>query len=351
MSSAKLIDGPYILGNTVRYLTEDGNVHDIPLDKHEPMTVYVPNPDRDQFELSLKSGIEAADTIFSMPDSLLAIADIEGNFDGLASFLMNNGVIDEFFNWTYGTGHFLINGDLVDRGAYPMAILWLMYKLEEQAKAAGGRVHINLGNHDIMNIQGWCDYAHPDYQQTVRAVTERFEPDQAFRLLHSRTTEIGKWLRSKNTVIKIGALLFVHGGLSHLLLPYKLSLPEINQIVRQNLDGDFYYRASEDNVVSQVMGRNGPIWYRTLAREENGRSMDSQEQLESVLNQYQVRKMIIGHTVVPDICTDYEQKLIKIDILHGKEKNTGKTKGILVQDGIVYKIDDLSNQTFLTSII
>ncbi|MBK8507033.1 MAG: metallophosphoesterase [Saprospiraceae bacterium] len=132
-----------------------------------------------------------------MPSRLLAISDIEGNFDGLVSFLQSNGVISADFDWTYGDCHLLINGDLVDRGAYPMAILWLIYKLEAQAEAVGGQVHVILGNHDLMNIQGWGDYAHEDFKNTLRAVTGMFEIDHAFRFLYSRNNEIGKWLRSK----------------------------------------------------------------------------------------------------------------------------------------------------------
>ncbi|MBK8500705.1 MAG: hypothetical protein IPL46_00040 [Saprospiraceae bacterium] len=73
-------------------------------------------------------------------------------------------------------------------------------------------------------------------------------------------------------------------------------------------------------MINMVMGKSGPIWYRNLAREHDGRPKDSQEQLESVLNYYAVDRMIIGHTVMPDICADYQGKLIKIDILHGQSK-------------------------------
>ncbi|MCB0688303.1 MAG: metallophosphoesterase [Saprospiraceae bacterium] len=344
MSSNILRDGPYILGNTIRYITDQGEIKDFPMDRNRPWTVHVPNKDQDQFEIHLKSQIIPEPEEFTMPDKLVAISDIEGNFNGLASFMIHNKIVDQEFNWIFNEGHFLINGDLVDRGPYPMAILWLMYKLESQAEDQGGRVHINLGNHDIMNIQGWRDYANPDYQKNVCAVTERLEGDQAFRFLHSNVSEIGKWLRSKNTVIKIGNLLFVHGGLSYQLLPYKLSLQDINKIVRKNIDQDFYFGSSNSELINTVMGRKGPIWYRTLAREHEGRPMDSQKQLESVLQYYDVEKMVIGHTVVPDICTDYHGKLVKIDVLHGQQKYTGETRGILVQDHQIFTIDDVGER-------
>lgn len=341
MSQEIYRDGPYILGNTVRYLLADGEISDRKLDRDTPLSVYVPNGDHDQFSLFLKSSIEPVPDIFDEPDRLIAISDIEGNFDGLISFLRNNHVIDANFDWNFGNGHFLINGDLVDRGAFPMAILWLIYKLEKQAEEAGGRVHVVLGNHDLMNIQGWFDYAHTDFQKAVRAVTGMPETDHAFRFLYSDRHEIGRWLRSKPAVLKIGNLLFVHAGLSHELLPFRLTIPVINQIVRQNLDRDFYFSSTRDPVINTVMGKKGPIWYRNLVREHDGLPKASQQQLDQVLDYYQADKMIIGHTVVPDISTDYLGKLIKLDILHGQTKNSGMTKGILVENKKIYKIDDL----------
>ena len=45
-------------------------------------------------------------------------------------------------------------GDQLDRGDDERAILALLYRLEQEAQAAGGAVHVLLGNHEIMNAQG-----------------------------------------------------------------------------------------------------------------------------------------------------------------------------------------------------
>ncbi len=42
--------------------------------------------------------------------------------------------------------------------------LWLIYSLEEKAKAAGGYVHFILGNHEIMNMQGDFRYVQDKYR-------------------------------------------------------------------------------------------------------------------------------------------------------------------------------------------
>ena len=43
-------------------------------------------------------------------------------------------------------------GDYLDRGGAVRAVLDLLIALEPQAKSAGGRVEVLLGNHEVMNM-------------------------------------------------------------------------------------------------------------------------------------------------------------------------------------------------------
>ncbi len=42
---------------------------------------------------------------FEMPNKLIAISDIEGNFEAFSSFLKANKVINDKYNWIFGNGH------------------------------------------------------------------------------------------------------------------------------------------------------------------------------------------------------------------------------------------------------
>ena len=44
---------------------------------------------------------------------------------------------------------------------------------------------------------------------------------------------------------------------------------------------------------------------------------------------------------------EFNGQLIGIDVKHGQEKNSGKTKGVLIENGIEYKIDDNGVKTKL----
>ncbi|MCY1242887.1 hypothetical protein D9M69_589680 [compost metagenome] len=73
----------------------------------------------------------------------------------------------------------------------------------------------------------------------------------------------------------------------------------------------------------------------------------SQEELEGVLRYYGGEKLVIGHSVVDEITADYEGRVFKIDVKHGTEKSSGKTLGLLVEQGKEYAVDDLGRKTKL----
>ena len=95
--------------------------------------------------------IETVDSI-SSPDKLIAISDIEGNFENGVKFFFMDGN-DTNYNWIFGNGHLVIAGDLVDRGKYVTQCLWLTYYLEREAEKSGGKVHYLLGNHEQIGFE------------------------------------------------------------------------------------------------------------------------------------------------------------------------------------------------------
>ena len=51
--------------------------------------------------------------------------------------------------------------------------------------------------------------------------------------------------------------------------------------------------------------------------------------------------------MVNQISTDYEGKVIRIDVSHGKKKFSGKTKGFLIENGSEFIVDDKGVKTRL----
>ncbi|MCX6834097.1 MAG: metallophosphoesterase, partial [candidate division Zixibacteria bacterium] len=94
---------------------------------------------------------------------ILAVSDIHGQLEAFVDFLQKAGVIDSGRHWAYSDGHLVVDGDIVDRGDGVTESLWLVYRLEQEARRAGGRVHFTLGNHEMMVLRGDNRYINEKY--------------------------------------------------------------------------------------------------------------------------------------------------------------------------------------------
>lgn len=341
------IDGPYIIDNNLYRITSDNKFESTIIRRRDSLFVKVDNDDNDKFSFQLKDSIKLENETYNLPDKIIVISDIEGNFDAFSSFLLNNKVIDNNYNWIFGNGQLLLNGDFVDRGKNVTQVLWLIYKLENQADKQGGKVHYILGNHEIMNFQGNANYNKKKYKRVAQLISKNDSITVATKFMYSDKTELGKWLRSKNVIEKIGNYLFVHAGISPEILKYSVSISDINRIARDNWDKNLYDEEENNKVENFITGKKGIYWYRGLAQDYKYYEKIKETELNKVLKYYQADKIIFGHTVVEDITKEFKGKTINIDVKHGEEKNSEKTKGLLIENGIEYKIDGKGTKTKL----
>jgi hypothetical protein len=105
---------------------------------------------------------------------LFAVGDVQSNYAPLLDLLAAAGfarVHDGFPVWTAGDATLLFLGDLLDGGPRPAEVLWLVIRLHEQAAAAGGRVALVQGNHELMLFDA---LAGPDPEELVLALSRWF---------------------------------------------------------------------------------------------------------------------------------------------------------------------------------
>lgn len=341
------IDGPYIVENQLYEVTKENKFQQRTINRKDALLVKVNNADNDQFTVTLSDSINFQPDNYQMPEKLIVMSDIEGNFDGFSSFLINNGVIDKSFNWIFGNGHLLLNGDFVDRGENVTQVLWLIYKLEQEAIKQNGKAHYILGNHEIMNFQGNARYANKKYTRVAQLISKNDSLKLATQFLYSNKTELGKWLRSKNVIEKIGNYVFVHAGLSPEILKYSVSISDINQIARNNWDKNLYDEEENNKVENFLTGKKGVYWCRGLAQDYKYYDKIKENELNEVLKFYLADKIVFGHSVMKDITKEFNGKTINTDVKHGQDKNSDKTKGLLIEKGIEFKIDGKGTKTKL----
>jgi hypothetical protein len=255
---------------------------------------------------------------------VVAIGDLEGDYEKFADMLRTANVIDPQGNWIGGRAHLVQLGDIPDRGPNSRMIMDHLMRLEPQARRAGGYVHALIGNHEAMNVEGDLRYVHPGeyaafadagserrrqrfYQATVEAL--RAQPpatglpvfDDAFRAQWESTHPLGyvehreawgpsgrygRWIASHDAVIRINDTLFVHGGLGpSFVLP---SADAMNDAVSAALRG-----RPDPTYPDIVTNQEGPLWYRGLSlnAEETERA-----NLEALLARHGVARIVVGHT-------------------------------------------------------
>ena len=83
---------------------------------------------------------------------------VEGETPPTPFLLREVEVIDDSNNWVGGDTHLVSLGDLIDRGPGSRQVVELLMKLQQQAAAAGGAVHVVLGNHEVLVMSGDTRY-------------------------------------------------------------------------------------------------------------------------------------------------------------------------------------------------
>jgi hypothetical protein len=311
----------------------------------DSIKVVVPNKDKDSFYVKLKDTLRVEPSVYDSVSRIIAISDIEGNFNGLYSFLISNNVMDENYNWTFGDGHVVFLGDFVDRGNASVQVLWLIYKLEAEAAMRGGKVHYILGNHEVMDIQG-VGYSEKRYNDDGESITD-VPFDKSNKILFSTDSELGRWLRTKNSIEKIGNYTFVHGGISPKILSFKPNFDTINNTIRKNIQYDLYHKPGKNRFANFLLGREGPLWFRGLAMDYKYYDKVTPSQFKKIQAYFNCYTIVIGHTPSQEIRTDFDGSLIKIDTPHGQEKFSGATDGLLIENNVEFNVDDKGNKTKL----
>ncbi|MGQ1911059.1 metallophosphoesterase [Marinifilum sp. RC60d5] len=264
---------------------------------------------------------------FKEVKKIIAIGDVHGEYDTMVKLLKNNAVIDEDLNWSWGDGHLVFIGDIFDRGDKVTECLYLIKKLQRQAKENKGRLHLLLGNHEVMVLMDDSRYVAPKYKQMCKKLMINYP-----RFFNS-DTELGKWLRSLNSVVKINDLLFVHGGLSPDLVKRNLSLEKINKDIRESLNST--NEKTREELLKTIYFPENPLWYRGYLMKTRNYSIISNQELNTVLSYFKINKIFIGHTEVESIRFLHDNRIGAINVPMGYKDI--KPQVLLVENSRFYR--------------
>jgi hypothetical protein len=196
---------------------------------------------------------------------IVAIGDIHGAGEQFVALLRTAGLTDERDQWIGGRTHFIQTGDYLDRGDKIREILDLLMRLEGDATKAGGRADILMGNHEAMNLlyqfrdvspQAYAAFAddrsedrrrraYDDYVSVMKKRKDAAPASQdAWMAAHppgfleyleafAPRGRYGRWLRSRNVVVKDGGSIFMHAGIAP---GSAKSIDDVNRNVSQDIE-------------------------------------------------------------------------------------------------------------------
>lgn len=230
------------------------------------------------------------------PRRLVALGDLHGDLEATRTALRLAGAIDPQDRWIGKDLVVVQTGDQLDRGDDERKILALLERLQAEAAAAGGAVHVLNGNHELMNAAGDLRYVTAggflDFEDVpgVDLADPRAArvpaPMRARFLAFSPGGPYARKLAERPVVLVIGETVFVHGG----LLPQHVErgLDAINEEVKRWLRGEG--EISPD----LLQDDDSPVWTRKQCIDP---ARADCEQLRATLSAIGAKRLVVGHTV------------------------------------------------------
>lgn len=287
-----------------------------------------------QFSVQLHEVARPA-AVYPAASQVFVMSDPHGNFDCFQSLLKAAGVIDQEYHWAFADGHLVVIGDVMDRGVDVTPIYWLLYELEAEAQQAGGRVSFLLGNHETLVLMNDVRYTERKYLTLADTLGMKCAD------LYGPQTELGRWLTTRNTLMRIGRDLFVHAGLSPQFYELGMSIDSLNATITSGLYKTKAERRAQSELVYTLFASDGPIWYRGLVREDEKFHPASADSLQLILDRYEADRLFVGHTIFPEVTEFYGGKVIGVNVDNKKARREQRTRGVLIRGGEALRVKDI----------
>ncbi len=248
------------------------------------------------------------------PPRLVAIGDLHGDFEATRSVLRLAGAIDEMDRWIGKELVIVQTGDQLDRGDGERKILDLLERLGEEARAAGGALHVLNGNHELMNAAGDLRYVTAGGFVDFSAISgvdladpraAAAQPAMRGRLLAFMPGgPYARKLAARPVTLIVGDSVFAHAG----VLPghVRRGLDAINAETQS------WLRGQGEISPDIIQGDDSPVWTRRFCQDPGPADCAVAEETLTLLG---IKRMVVGHTVHTDgIVRNCDGKVWCIDV-------------------------------------
>ena len=232
---------------------------------------------------------------------IIAIGDLHGDYDALVKILLKARLMNRYNHWIGDDTVLVQMGDITDmksRSAIgdeygkEIKIYNLLIHLQKEASQQGGYVYLLLGNHEIMNVMGYVDYAS---NENIKNFGGKRNRKNLFKPGGKMARFLGAYTYG---MVKINGYIFVHGGIPP---NFNYGIREFNRYIREYLLDKRHI--SESNKIFE------PFWNRTF-----GGPSVSKTAFDQVMRKYDATGMVVGHTIQSNINQRWSGKLWRIDV-------------------------------------
>jgi len=252
---------------------------------------------------SYAATVAALPTFHPAAERIIAIGDLHGDFESTRKVFSMAGITGDQDQWIAEDLVVVQTGDQLDRGDEEQEILEFLARLQKEAAAAGGALHLLNGNHELMNVRldlryvtegGFADFHDAVVIEQPDSLLLAFDPEKRGRVAAFRPGgPYAMMLAERNTILMIGDNVFVHGG----VLPQHVSfgLEKLNREIQ-------LWIAGEGPEPQGIHKRESPTWTRIYS---DNPTDESCLVLDEVLDRLGASRMIVGHTVQDDGITPH----------------------------------------------
>jgi hypothetical protein len=245
-----------------------------------------------------------------VPYRVVALGDLHGDLVAAKAAFKLAGVIDDGDHWIGGGDIVVQTGDVLDRWHLEREVMDWMEARRVEAVAAGGDVIMLVGNHENNNLEAY--YADvdagacaafadlPDDTSMVSPAVSAECKKRAASLLPGGT--YARLIATKRVAAIVGDSVFVHGG----LLPQFVSSPA--SIDDMNTRWAAFARGESGDDVDQDIYEC--LWDRSYSDDDFEPDCES---LSMVLESLGVSRMVVGHSIWPDINAACHGQVWRID--------------------------------------
>jgi hypothetical protein len=259
--------------------------------------------------------LDAPGSLWPAQPRVVVIGDLHSDVEATRKAFQLAGGTDENDLWIGGALTIVQLGDMIGRSDDERQVLDFLFDIRQQAHAAGGQVHLLVGNHEVMGARvdnqaiglnpfpGYEDLTDLDLSNARLQFLADFEKKRGAALMSGGP--YAKRFAELPTVLQLGGTVYVHGGVVPRWAEY--GLDKINAEVSHWLFGN----CDEPDSSLGVDNGDRVMWTRQFSSAVDATDCAVLEQSLAILG---AKRMIVAHTVQSTITAYCEGKVWAVDV-------------------------------------